>query len=83
MSGSVKICLIFRLSAKKLSHLLPVSGPDHSHETAQAELLGALRIRGLEGHSDRQEIEIKRENNAEFGARRHGFPCWLCSSAAV
>lgn len=50
---------------------------------ALAELLGALRPRGLEGYSDRQEMGIRRENNAEFGARRHGFPCWLCSSAAV
>lgn len=52
-------------------------------EQGLAELLGALRLGGLEGYSDRQEIRIRRENNADFGARRHGFPCWLCSSAAA
>ena len=52
-------------------------------ELALAGLLGAVRLRGLEGYSGRQEVGIRRENNAEFGAKRHGFPCGLCSSAAA
>lgn len=77
---------VFSGSPPRSSHTssLPVSGPEHSLEmSTRCELLGTRRIRGLEGFSDRQEMGIKRENNAESGASRHGFPGWLCSLAAA